>query len=280
MNARLLVAAGSLAAILSLVASASFGCASSSSAPAGSAGQAGSSAGSGGASAGAAGAGGLGGVVYGAGGFSTTGGSAGGTIETCGGYFVETDGTQTECEACGATQCCDQASACEEDPDCAPCIAGSPTSSCMSVGTPIAPWKALLDCLGTAGVSSSNGPCATACAKSNTSLCNAVTNAGCDDGAACDLDAQGVARCLGAGPGALCAACDATKSIFCGPTLHCLSTGACARFCCEDADCGSGRCVSWPLGGGALGVCIAGVEGETAVCDAPADAASGGGCVP
>jgi hypothetical protein len=42
---------------------------------------------------------------------------------------------------------------------------------------------------------------------------------------------------------------------YCGPTLGCLTSGECARYCCDDGDCGSGHCDTHGVGGG-VGVCF------------------------
>jgi hypothetical protein len=75
---------------------------------------------------------------------------------------------------------------------------------------------------------------------------------------------------------------------FCAPTLHCLddasgSNPLCARFCCDDGDCGGGLCDRsvLPLG---VGVCVNALEGgvdPTCAGDAggpPPSAPSNGAC--
>jgi hypothetical protein len=55
----------------------------------------------------------------------------------------------------------------------------------------------------------------------------------------------------------LCEACanDTGTGPYCGPTMGCLTTGLCARYCCDDGDCGSGRCDKDGVPGG-VGVCL------------------------
>jgi hypothetical protein len=68
----------------------------------------------------------------------------------------------------------------------------------------------------------------------------------------------------------ICQACDPTLAAppFCGPGLTCYpdnaagTTGACAKYCCTNADCGSGMCLTSSMGAPIfavapmLGICI------------------------
>jgi hypothetical protein len=152
--------------------------------------------------------------------------------------------------------------------------------------------------------------------------CNPVTNAGCistsQGGAggssglgACDYTQDmntGVINgfvCFNPPNDAkLCDTCDATFSggpscaggTTCEPTDQAGNTAQCARYCCTDADCGSGTCVTSNSAGPlfaiapALGLCMAGAGDAGAggaggagtivlSCDAPAIAPSMGSCV-
>ena len=88
--------------------------------------------------------------------------------------------------------------------------------------------------------------------------CNPVTNEGCMAGAEeCDLATGGVFQCFASDPSdaPICQMCDEAAGPFCGAGMTCLGDGSCARYCCDDADCGSGKCdkSSEP---GNVGVCV------------------------
>ncbi len=105
--------------------------------------------------------------------------------------------------------------------------------------------------------------------------CDPVTNARCPSGQTCDVtsDTNGNVNGLACYPGnnsaELCALCSATEGPFCAGGLTCAHVDtaltACARFCCSDADCGSGRCAQVDANGDSffggvaagLGVCAA-----------------------
>lgn len=65
--------------------------------------------------------------------------------------------------------------------------------------------------------------------------CNPVTGAGCQPGEACDISSDGFVCYPGDNVVGPCQDCSAT---FCQNTLHC-ADARCARFCCDDADCGA-----------------------------------------
>jgi hypothetical protein len=197
-----------------------------------------------------------------------TGSPAGaGGADCSGGPFV------SECDQCIESTCCAQAAVCYADPTCTGCAAGTPSSpaSCATGMTPA--WDALLACM----TAQCNGPCVAH------STCNPVTNAGCGDaGAACDLDQDGVFVCFpGPTPAPLCASCSNENGPYCSGTSHCLEQGGggrCARYCCDDGDCGAGVCDMGSLPGG-VGVCVvmldAGVDPE---CSESATVPSHGFC--
>jgi len=99
--------------------------------------------------------------------------------------------------------------------------------------------------------------------------CNPVTNEGCDgNGAACDINGFGFNfACYPDGNvRALCEACGAPN--FCQAGLTCVN-GTCAKYCCLDADCGSGTCTTGVFGADPdLGVCAG---------DGPVGGGGGGG---
>jgi hypothetical protein len=102
--------------------------------------------------------------------------------------------------------------------------------------------------------------------------CNPVTNAGCTGSDACDTNLDNGGNVIGfvcfsptgaAFTDALCNMCDdSTDALSCPAGQTCF--GFCARYCCTDADCGSGHCAAkdtsnMPLFGTVapnLGVCI------------------------
>jgi hypothetical protein len=92
--------------------------------------------------------------------------------------------------------------------------------------------------------------------------CNPVTNEPCASGQTCDTTADssgninGLACYSGENTATLCSACSVTQGPLCAGGLACADVGsaltACARFCCTDADCGSGRCAHTDADGNVL----------------------------
>ncbi len=126
--------------------------------------------------------------------------------------------------------------------------------------------------------------------------CNPVTNEKCTGGAECDIDADMSGTFLGfncfkpgAGDGAKpCDKCDPTAKTYCQGTMTCGAfvglENKCFRYCCNDMDCGTGKCnakgAMGDLFAGApgLGVCTTSA-GPAASCDAPATSKSMGSCI-
>jgi len=186
------------------------------------------------------------------------------------------------CDTCAQGYCCQELAACNTDttqtclygcfyglwPLPAPCM--TPPSGAL--------FTALVDCL--------KQRCSPACVPAD--LCNPVNGQGCG-GAPCDAAYPGTFSCGPlAGPAqTICGACDPFNGPFCGTNLHCHpASHTCARFCCTDADCGSGKCVldqtvvfgqPLPISKVMVGVCL---NGSTADCTAPPTAASKGSCAP
>ena len=83
-------------------------------------------------------------------------------------------------------------------------------------------------------------------------LCNPVTNAGCAAGEECDGDVDNSNDLIGficyppPNTAKVCDTCDDMNGPYCGGGLTCVgvsaTTSVCARFCCSDADCGTGKC--------------------------------------
>jgi hypothetical protein len=135
--------------------------------------------------------------------------------------------------------------------------------------------------------SSSSGGSGGSTGSGGSGPCNPVTNEGCSSGAACDTNlTQEKFQCYPPPPpndNAICTPCG-TADGWCAPTLTCVE-GACARFCCNDDDCGPEATCDLTLfadyEGGLVGACLRqGTGGAPAThdCDAPATAPSNGSC--
>ena len=218
---------------------------------------------------------------------SSGGADAGDGGESCHGVFAAGD-----CDTCLQGSCCQAIIDCKDDPNCLYCE-DAPTQNdpkCTSTATQKA-VNALIGC--------EDLHCSGACVA--TDECNPVTNNGCDTdgGTACDLGFDPDTFDCYPPPNAatLCGACDNTNGPYCGPGLHCYFE-TCARYCCSDADCGSGVCeldVQVAFGGAVpagdlVGICVTalvpdggtggpdGGSDSTSACDAPATSVSLGAC--
>jgi hypothetical protein len=209
------------------------------------------------------------GVLVAALGFSACGSSASpqGAGGCSGGAF------QVGCDACVESACCAAAAACYLDPTCDACAQGAPLDGGTCATGASALWDRLLACIDTS--------CSAACVPAST--CNPVTNAGCGAGEACDLDQDGAYTCFAtANTTPTCAVCSNADGPFCDATSHCVEQGAthaCARYCCDAADCGGSSCDLAIVPGG-VGVCVSPIDGGLVptACAAPPMAASGGAC--
>lgn len=183
------------------------------------------------------------------------------------------------CGACMTASCCDQVRDCGGQWNCTACLTGFDSAHACTQDPQLA---ALMSCVQTSCAAQCLTATATARATCDAPVvapsggaclapggavhCNPVTNEGCNTeaGEACDVSLEGF-ECYPA-PGMLevCSACGAGAG--CGAGLMCLSGDSanvadrCARWCCDDGDCGSGRCDRSfvPQGGGAIGVCVGG----------------------
>jgi hypothetical protein len=125
--------------------------------------------------------------------------------------------------------------------------------------------------------------------------CNPVTGAGCPAGGyACDFEASsGYFLCYPPpNPVAVCGSCSDISSA-CGTGLSCVlqpstTISSCYRYCCTDADCGSGgtcdtafmESLRQPTNAGdVIGLCVTSTTVEAPACAPPATAPSGGTCV-
>jgi hypothetical protein len=116
-----------------------------------------------------------------------------------------------------------------------------------------------------------------------TAQCNPVTNAGCKTGEACDASENNTFVCFPPpNDSGVCVTCDNKAGPFCKGGYGCSASNGCAKYCCDDGDCGTGKCVKegqdGPLWGGiGAGVCLD--DMGKAACDAPDVAPSAGSCV-
>ncbi len=83
--------------------------------------------------------------------------------------------------------------------------------------------------------------------------CNPVTNEPCAAGEACDVAGGGFVCYPDGNIGALCEACDPDAGEFCQGGLFC-DTDICVKYCCSDADCGTGVCTMDAING--VGLCL------------------------
>ncbi len=89
-----------------------------------------------------------------------------------------------------------------------------------------------------------------ACVGTESGLCNPVTGAGCASGKTCEWY-SGSYQCVAAiSPKKLCEACSGPGD--CASGSSCMFGKVCSRFCCDDSECGAGKCVKLD---GPAGVC-------------------------
>jgi hypothetical protein len=208
-----------------------------------------------------------------------SGHDAGDASAACHGLF-----SPGACTTCLEGSCCAEIAACTADDKCFACYTGQvDTSQCHAPATESA-LQGIVGCQA--------AKCTEACAPSDS--CNPVTNAGCTAaGSACDIGASGGFECFpppNATP--LCAACDPPNGKFCAGGMMCLFGAAkCFKYCCDDADCGTGTCwknqtvifgAPLALASDTPGICVTSVpDGGPAepACDAPPTSPSAGSCV-
>jgi hypothetical protein len=189
---------------------------------------------------------GVGGGVAGQGG--GTAGTGGGSTGDCKEFWQA-----GACGTCMESKCCAETAACKVDSACVACLQNQscdpstvPTANALAVcyqgscGTECGGGGGSIDpACDAPAVAPSNGSCIAA------TPCNPVTNAGCDTaaGEACDFgEGTNGFQCYPApNDGALCGACNAQAGQYCQGTMVCGGT-KCARFCCNDGDCGTGKC--------------------------------------
>lgn len=195
------------------------------------------------------------------------------------------------CDDCLQASCCVSYADCANDSDCFNCVfAGSTDAVCMdptttALSTPFltcAQASCDSECFpppppdpacDAPVVSPSMGSCYTAAG------CNPVSNAGCQPGEACDATSKGGFQCFGPPPantGMACGTCD-NQAVACAGGLTCGGTGGqCIKFCCDDGDCGSGKCdKQGTTNSPDVGVCVAGPAPDGGTGDGGTDAGNG-----
>jgi hypothetical protein len=150
------------------------------------------------------------------------------------------------CTDCVKGTCCDALAACNAIPNCVKCFFGEETDTKIC-GTPEiqAASETLFHC--------TECKCADKCLPKQ---CNPVTNEPCDTaaGEACDFGQSGFVCYPAPNDQKLCEECDAANGPWCEGGHTCGEDGGCAKFCCDDGDCGTGICEKFQ--GQDLGVCL------------------------
>jgi len=184
------------------------------------------------------------------------------------------------CDACMQSSCCKELADCAADGTCLngciyslwPAFPGCDPGTTKALDT-------IRGCMAS--------KCSPACDPKD--QCNPVTNAGCGGGMeVCDAVYPGMFACIGAGMAQACQPCDVDIGPFCAPGLRCHDLShQCAHFCCNDMDCGTGRCeldqvkaFGDPLAipGLMVGICV-NMAGTAPSCDAPMMSPSMGTCI-
>lgn len=190
----------------------------------------------------------------------------------------------TTCDSCLQSSCCQEVSDCYDDVDCrGGCFFGiMPPLSLCTTGRIGKLFGDLTTCL--------NTNCQTQCASPD--YCNPVTHQGCPtDGTQCEFVYPGIFACYPPAsiPAKICEPCNFTTGPYCDSGLRCDVTSLqCARYCCTDADCGTGHCelnqnvafgYSTANPADLVGLCLAMAPATGPACDAPAVPPSAGTCV-
>lgn len=195
-----------------------------------------------------------------------------------------------ECGACAEPVCCGELLKCV-DSSCVDCfqdpslcefnefgafvadqLKGCMRNSCSSACFPGEVVEPACDALPPGG---SKGACVTI--NNQDVLCNPVTNEGCNEfGAVCDHAESGFACITHPYGTELCGSCGATG--WCASGHTCVE-GRCARYCCDNSDCGSGHCDTTLQPGTdfPVGVCVAGPGNGTGGAGGEGGAGGAGG---
>jgi hypothetical protein len=186
------------------------------------------------------------------------------------------------CASCAEAACCQEASDCKDNGSCLNvCVSGAwpPAEICATAAV-----KQVTDRL----VACLTANCSPAC--DVVEGCDPILGTGCGPTASCEPFQPGVLECLypfSNSVAKLCEPCDLQVDPICGPGMHCFAgSSQCARYCCDDADCGTGKCaLDQTMVFGApllkqtkLGICLT-MDGAAPACDAPAISPSKGSCL-
>ena len=154
----------------------------------------------------------------------------------------------SECGKCAEAQCCTELQACKANAGCNACLTDPNVDpATCSMGMP----KTLLAAISSCQDAKCAGPCTPV-------SCNPITNEGCDaaGGEACDHSSSGFSCFPPPNDVVQCDACDEKAGPFCEVGHTCLPDGACAAYCCDDGDCGKGKCDKTIIGNVDIGVCV------------------------
>ncbi|MBK8256255.1 MAG: hypothetical protein IPK82_26760 [Polyangiaceae bacterium] len=199
---------------------------------------------------------------------TTTTSTGTGTTQNCDGLLPDPN----DCGLCVQDQCCAELVACTDDAECNDCLtnpdADPNVCAANSHLTAINDCAAALcsDVCGGGGGAEpacdapATPPSMGACVTIGTPAgneCNPITNEGCDGaaGAACDASQDGFTCYPDGNTQDLCMECGVSGSDYCKGGMTCV--GKCARYCCDDADCGTGTCTKGGFADPNVGFCEA-----------------------
>ncbi|MBM4358161.1 MAG: hypothetical protein FJ096_08615 [Deltaproteobacteria bacterium] len=159
------------------------------------------------------------------------GGAGGGAPADCSKVAIK---MEDDCTACVKGDCCDSLAACDAIPNCVKCFFREETDAkiCGTMEITAATEK-LFHC--------TECKCGAECLPQQ---CNPVTNEPCNSGAgeACDFGQDGFVCYPAPNDQKLCEECDAANGPWCEGGHTCGEDGGCAKYCCDDGDCGGGTC--------------------------------------
>jgi hypothetical protein len=181
----------------------------------------------------------------------TSGAGGGGGGSSCSGIVPTPD----DCDKCMQTSCCGVFSACSKVPNCIACWEGTidDDSKCevAAVADALNKVEACAEC-----------NCHADCVYVQ---CNPITAEPCDTngGETCDwgptlANGKGGYVCYAGGGAKVCEACDPEAvDPECDPGMTCLEDASCARYCCNDGDCGAnGKCDHVSTDDPVVGACL------------------------
>ncbi len=181
------------------------------------------------------------------------------------------------CATCAETTCCAEGAKCDVTAGCLGCVYSSDPSctaankpavdallacmhaSCETACFPVPPPKTDVTC-----AVPNPTPSLGACVSVGGAIeCNPVTNEPCDTaaGEACDFKGNGYHCYAGPNEVNLCAACGPSNAGgHCKGGSTCLPgpDGTCGKFCCDDGDCGKGKCNKTQMLPAGVGYCLGG----------------------